>query len=358
MSRIIAIAPEETASVLPAIKALLGTTGRMIQYFSNGAFILEAPSAFVNDLKAIPGIAAVTDGIIGNISALAPTEELKTLLDGWNHQFDPAFAAARASRPSLWSPGAITHDLIASPSPTASKAMIGGIAVGIVMVDGPAGSVAEFTETERIEATLAILDGWKILTDQSPRNAHLVFVADLRRVRVGLNPASLPPPVPPVPRPTQKEFDDRETPWRDQALAALGYPAGQAGIDAYRSWLMARPWIVGTPTAAVVLFLTRYLTAYFAYAFEFSQRMVINPATTLGRVAATDLDRVMAHETAHLFGAADETDCSLITTHGVHSAVNGNCFPANPLSAPCLMRGNHDTMCVWTRAHLGWSTLV
>lgn len=66
-------------------------------------------------------------------------------------------------------------------------------------------------------------------------------------------------------------------------------------------------------------------------------------------------DRVVAHETAHLFGAADEYNCSAISTHRIDATTNANCFPFNPLAVPCLMRGNFDAMCLWIRAHIAWS---
>src|SRR3712207_1240184 len=115
MSKMIAVAPGADAQIVSALATVLGTQGRMLQFFGVGAFIIDAPPALVNTLASIPGIAHVTEGVIANVEALAPTAELKTLLKAWNLQFDPSFIAARASRSLLWFVNPAPCQLVTAP---------------------------------------------------------------------------------------------------------------------------------------------------------------------------------------------------------------------------------------------------
>lgn len=106
------------------------------------------------------------------------------------------------------------------------------------------------------------------------------------------------------------------------------------------------------------MLLTKYNAAHFAYGT--SGRLVVDLPHAKAGVAAgiDDLDRVIAHETCHLFEAPDEYgNCVALAAYGPFGAPNGNC--PNPVIAavPCLMNGLSDTMCAWTKAHVGWNPL-
>lgn len=160
MSPIIAVAPGATQPLALALVGLLGGQGRVLQFFAPGAFILDVPPGLMNAVSQIPGITAVAQGAIPSIDALAPTPELKALLQGWNLQFDPAFAATRATRSLVWFPTPAPCSVAAASPAAQSHAMTGDVAVGIVVVDGPPGSIASFTDSERIQVLLAIPQGW------------------------------------------------------------------------------------------------------------------------------------------------------------------------------------------------------
>ena len=76
------------------------------------------------------------------------------------------------------------------------------------------------------------------------------------------------------------------------------------------------------------------------------------------------MDRVIAHEIAHLFGALDEYSdashgqmCSRNTLGGILQVSNANCIEGNTPAAPtvaCLMLANQPVFCSSTPFHVGW----
>lgn len=75
-------------------------------------------------------------------------------------------------------------------------------------------------------------------------------------------------------------------------------------------------------------------------------------------------NKVIAHETLHLFGAPDEyggdgTPCTGCGgSWGVFNVPNGNCAAcANP-KHKCLMDENDSELCDYTRAQIGWSDVL
>ena len=75
------------------------------------------------------------------------------------------------------------------------------------------------------------------------------------------------------------------------------------------------------------------------------------------------LERVIAHEICHVFGALDEYRndaqhyvCDVAETGGVLQFSNANCV-ANGTNQTCLMRGLEGVLCDQTPLHLGWMDL-
>lgn len=149
-----------------------------------------------------------------------------------------------------------------------NRAMIGTCAVGIVIVDGPAGTSAAFTDTEKLDVALAFSHGWDalyVLADKyAPARPHLLLLADLKVATLTLDPATI--AAPSTRSPSNADYSSRETPWRDAALQALGFSTGTAGISAYNQNLLTKSWSLGvTPTSAYVAFVTKYHAAWMAY---------------------------------------------------------------------------------------------
>ena len=131
---------------------------------------------------------------------------------------------------------------------------------------------------------------------------------------------------------TDWKYERREGAWRDAALRSLGFRPGLFGLNDYRTALRTQQ---GTDWSYSV-FVTRYGVQHVGYAG--AGRVVVQFE---GKNAPAP-DVTFAHETGHIFGAADEyasSNCSL-TTNGYYRVQNRNCENVNDHSAKCLMNNN------------------
>lgn len=260
--------------------------------------------------------------------------------------------------------------------------LVGNIAVGIIIVDGKAGTEAEFTSGEILTVATEVSQAFDVLyrlksaVTAGVTPVPLFFMAQLDRVQIDLDPASVPALTTKAAHVnTLAEYERYESVWRDPALQALGYAAGQGGINQHIGKLMTRNWFGGTPDAAYVAFFTKYMANWMAYANQSMGRVVMcypwladltasnadgtggfrnTGATGWG---ATNIDRVFAHESCHIFGAPDEyasSNCSTTATSGHLGVANSNCEVGNASSVACLMKTNTEAMCSATPGHLGW----
>ncbi|WP_417914740.1 hypothetical protein [Candidatus Electronema sp. JM] len=70
-----------------------------------------------------------------------------------------------------------------------------------------------------------------------------------------------------------------------------------------------------------------------------------------------NINKVFAHESCHIFGAADEYgSCVCGSVSGHLSVPNSNCVNCFPPGAqiPCLMNANTLAMCEFSRRQIGW----
>jgi hypothetical protein len=267
-----------------------------------------------------------------------------------------------------------------------NKAMIGTFGVGIVIVDGPAGSPAKFTDDEKFAVQRGFNDASSVLyalaqkfTPKNPpsgpaASAHLVFMANrLPVVQLSLDPTTVPAP---TGRPnTDAEYEQREAPWRDAALKILlndSNAAGAAAVDQYVNNMLdpnQKVWSLGTPPSAFAIFVTKYNTAWLAYKKRGHPFIVIQYPWVIGGdlfgigASGFGLDgmrRVLAHEIGHIVSAPDEyknSHCHVSDQFGVLNVKNGNCQQdddPNP-NAKCLMNANTpDVLCDFTVQTFGW----
>ena len=149
---------------------------------------------------------------------------------------------------------------------------------------------------------------------------------------------------------------EAEALWRDPALTQLGFGTGDLGRDQ----LVADLQQDHSTQGAYVGFYTKHPTTWFAYAS--SRRIVIRYSDfTVG--AVPNLDRIVAHETGHIFGCPDEyasSNCVCGNAAGrFFSQPNNNCANCAPDPAvPCIMRSNSPGMCTDTPWHLGWGAFL
>lgn len=226
--------------------------------------------------------------------------------------------------------------------PTTSSYMIGSIAVGLVIVSGQEPALA-FSENE-IENTIAqVMNGLQRLASFEPY-ANITFAYQTSLLTIDATP--------PTECPTTTSC---EPVWRDPALTQLGVPTGLSGVRAYNEQL-----IVDTESQwAFMAFFTKYPQGWFAYAG--SGRICMEYSNDGWGPA--QIYKVFAHETAHIFGAADEyaaSNCSCANS-GYYNVPNYNCencdspFPKRS----CLMKENDiSNLCSWSRGQLGWPFAV
>jgi hypothetical protein len=224
--------------------------------------------------------------------------------------------------------------------------MSGEIAVGLVFVESSSSNGPRFGAAERNEICQEILDGQAWLADQHP-TGNLSFVYDFQFVQIDVANGS---------------GDPEEDYWRDPAMGEVSYhgasyTAGWAGVGEYREDMRQRNW----SAHAMVIFVTPYANEWHAYAS--SGRVTLANRNNWGGWGRGTLDMITAHETSHLFGAADEytgsgTPCSSCnTTHGCLNIPNGNCGACASPRQSCVMDGNARRLCAYTRGQIGWADL-
>lgn len=255
-----------------------------------------------------------------------------------------------------------------------NNALGGNVAVGLVIVDGPAGSTAEFTAAEKLDIAIGIGQGWNTLYGlagtYAPVRPRLIFVAETKVVKLTLDPATVPAPTNPAPG--SADYNAREPLWRDPALTALGYGTGTSGIASYNRALLNASWSIGTATSAYTVFVTKYSNAWMAYTQPSDAYMVLQydwvstrtpmfpaqPAGHQGIGWGNSWPNVYAHETGHIFQAPDEyfaSHCTRTSVHGALHIPNANCqLTDGQAVTPCLMLANTSNLCSPTVRTFGW----
>jgi hypothetical protein len=250
--------------------------------------------------------------------------------------------------------------------------LVGLMAVGIVIVEGPPGTPEAFTDVERSSAQLAVILAEQQLTRLavrfSPNNfLQCSFFNDFRFAVI--NPGFISPPTNTTANPALRdsEISTREGQWRELAMESIGFPAASgAQLDQYIDELLLKDWgVPQKPRRGVVIFVTKFPTGWMAYANLGGKRATLQfdwLADTSGDFLNTgttgygiqNLDRVVAHEMGHLFGGLDEYgQCQTFETSGPRPTTNANCRGLDP----CLMMHNTPVLCPATVEHFGWLDL-
>lgn len=336
---------------------LAQTGGRVLHRYGSRILIGDVPATATRKASAARGVLSYHAGAAREVPKRLT--ECETLgLGAWNLRQSARFATAKDNRPhngQRWddaSPTApippdgpgMTH--IGDEGPAGVRAfgpgdetslyLIGSIAVGLIIVEGPTPDL-QFSDEERTKVVAEVQEGLTWLGRQEPK-AHVSFSYDIRTVRIER-----------APDPTLSGYEPLESHWRDPGIAKLGFAPNMGGVTEYVRTIRRN---LGTRWGYVGLF-TKYPTQHFAYALK--PRLVMQYSND--GWGADNIDRVFTHETGHIFGCPDEyaaSNCSCDTKCGYLRERNGNCQPCATPFVDCLMAGNTWAMCSSTPAHLGW----
>lgn len=280
--------------------------------------------------------------------ALSYTEDLG--VKAFKLRRTPAYQGAKANRPRDGEPWDLRgcaptagdtpteEALIASraPEPAPGAAVLAGsVAVGIVIVNGPT-AATRFAESERIKVVAEVQAGLSWLGTQEP-SAGVSWNYEIHNVSITTA--------------TTAAAADDESRWRNPAMGQLGHSQNWQGVLDYVNALRTR---LHTRWAFCVFFVKGYPLWHFAYAS--APRIVMDYAND--GWGPDNIDRVLAHETGHIFSCPDEyaaAGCVCTSTHGIYDEPNANCATCAPGGGiQCLMKNNDWAMCSHTRRHLGW----
>ena len=224
--------------------------------------------------------------------------------------------------------------------------MTGEMSVGLVFVESSQTGGPRFTTAERSEVCAEIITGLNWLSSQHP-SGDLSWVYDLQFITIAVADGT---------------NGSDESYWRDPAMGEVTYDgntyaAAWSSVAEYREDMRLANW----SDHALVIFVTPYANSWHAYAS--SGRVTLARRNNWGGWGRGSIDMITAHEVSHLFGSADEytgsgTPCSSCsTTHGCDHVPNGNCGACASPRQDCVMDGNSQRLCGYTRGQIGWSDL-
>lgn len=251
----------------------------------------------------------------------------------------------------------------AVPSPGNSDSMTGIVAVYFFFIESD-GSIdpdtytwSEANEQATISKALAALSWW---SDQASKNGvNLTFtpfyhLSSSPVCRQGYEPI------------LHSIADDHL--WIDRIMENAGFSSGNTfdRVVSFNTWLRqfaAADWafsvfIAYNPSPAPTRFGNGQYFAYSFYGGPYVQTLFIPDGW-----GQENFDRVLAHETGHIFWGCDEyyqagyggcMTCGPCVEGPRPGANNGNCEYCNPKAAACMMRDCSFALCPFTRQQIGW----
>jgi len=324
------------------IKAL---GGRVTQQFTNIVIVANLPDSV--DPQTLQLSTTVPPSSLDSVSRLAVNAWNKLQLKRLSDEAPRATEGLSWDTPGYSPPryGENESDIInrsatltenlpeeSTGTPT-SLYMVESIAVGVVIVSGTQSDLA-FSTAEQQQVIQEVQEGLNFLANAEPR-ANITFVYDIRLVTVSATPGST------------DTYENAESPWRDAALQQMGFPANRSGSVQYVQNLRSSR---GTNWAYVGYF-TKYPLHHFAYAID--EKICMNYSND--GWGSDQINRVFAHESCHIFGAADEYgNCSCGGSYGHLGVPNNNCVKCPGTHVSCLMEANVLEICQWSRGQIGW----
>jgi hypothetical protein len=350
-----------------SIKSIEDIGGRVTHVFMPNVMVASVPAAKMKSMKRRAGVVSVeTEPIVKEVRKGAG-HELGLAMDAWNDHIGTARITKAIESPMLdksWDTKdllppdppenimvelrkrdaefapAKTRGILGAPN-MSIPVMVGRIAVGLVFVDSTVNQY-QITDTEKSKIVSETAEGLNMLTNFEPR-ANIQWFYNFKRPKINLQSGSFP-------NANQNGWEDT---WRNAAMAVMGYTADINGMNKYINDIRT----ANNAQWAYAVFVTKYPKFWFGY--YWGNHVVMDFA-----VDGWGIDRfnlVVAHETGHVFGCADEygsSGCNCTSTHGRYQVKNGNCENCAPNPVPCLMRANSQAVCDYTRGQLGWNELA
>jgi hypothetical protein len=219
------------------------------------------------------------------------------------------------------------------------RVLRGTVALGLVLVSGP--RQLELSFEDKVHIVQQAMRGANFLVDSAARGA-LAFAYDIRDVVAPVLPGPYAGAADP--------YERLEREWRDHALRHI---LGAADAPDLHRRYMDQLRVDQGADWAYAAYVTRFPLEHFAYAN--GDKVVMHAETDGWNPSA--LHRLFAHETCHVFGAADEYGACDCRRYGRHAVENHNCVRCTHPSwvqQPCLMKANTPQLCSWTRGQIGW----
>ncbi|MEH2025357.1 hypothetical protein, partial [Nostoc sp.] len=334
-----------TQDLQQAKQEIVALGGRVTQQFTDVVIVVNLPDSV--DPQTLQQSATVPPDSLDPVSQLAVNAWNQLQVKGQTNGAPSATEGLSWDTPGYSPPRSTENDPDAiNRSPTltenlpdqstgtpTSRYMVGSIAVGVVIVSGTQTDLA-FSTAEQQQVIQEVQEGLNFLASAEPR-ANITFVYDIRLVTVSATPGST------------DSYENAEAPWRDAALQQMGFLANRSGSVQYVENLRSSR---GTDWAYVGYF-TKYPLKHFAYAID--EKVCMNYSND--GWGSDQINRVFAHESCHIFGAADEYgDCSCGGSYGHLGIPNNNCVKCSGTHVSCLMDGNVLDICQWSRGQIGW----
>jgi hypothetical protein len=223
-----------------------------------------------------------------------------------------------------------------------SSRLVGKVAVAVIIVSGPDPNLT-FSDEEIDKINEQVVIGLQVLST-AELAANITFRYFNKTFKIAAKPHSG----------NCTSIEYCESVWRDPALALLGVGSGLAGVASFNKRLRKdykTDW-------AFTAFFTKYPLSHFAYGG--SGRTCMQYSND--GYGPDQIGRVFAHETCHVFGAANEyqdpIDPCSCEESGYYNVPNYNCDDCTISPYPkvdCLMKKNDlSNICFWTRSQLGW----